>query len=149
MRIIYNRIIPPSGYKCVNILGVLFAREGAEIDDVTLSHEAIHTAQMREMAYILFYVWYVAEFLAKLCRYRSWHEAYRAVGFEREAYANEADAGYLDGREAFAWTGYVRVGDTSDDGAGAEIADDAVTVDDDGDIDGDTDGDNENKTAAI
>lgn len=147
MRIIYNRIIPPSGYKCVNILGVLFARDGAEIDDVTLSHEKIHTAQMREMAYVLFYVWYVAEFLAKLCYYRSWHVAYRAVGFEREAYANEADAGYLDGRAAFAWAGYARAGDTADGDAGtdAEIADGAVTVDDDGDIDDD----NENKTVEI
>lgn len=28
MRVIYNRLIPFKGYKCVNLFGVLFVREG-------------------------------------------------------------------------------------------------------------------------
>ena len=32
MKVIYNKVIPINGYKCVNLFGVLFVRED-EVDD--------------------------------------------------------------------------------------------------------------------
>lgn len=43
-----------------------------------------------------------------LLRYRSHRLAYRENPFEREAYANQSDLGYLDKRSLWSWTGYVR-----------------------------------------
>lgn len=53
MIIIRNKIIPFKGFKCINLFGVLFVRK--ECGDVTktdINHEAIHTAQMRELMYV-------------------------------------------------------------------------------------------------
>ena len=66
MKIIRNNIIPFSGYKAMNLFGVLFVRGNAKIDDITLNHEKIHTAQIKEMLYVFFYVWYAIEWLIRL-----------------------------------------------------------------------------------
>lgn len=43
MKVIYNRLIPFKGYKCVNLFGVLFVREGCTMTATDYNHEAIHT----------------------------------------------------------------------------------------------------------
>ena len=100
MKIIRNKYIPFQGYKAINLFGVLFVRGNAKIDDVTLNHEAIHTAQMREMLYIFFYLWYGIEWVVRLFMKGN---AYRNIRFEREAYNNEKNLSYLDNRKWFAW----------------------------------------------
>lgn len=103
MKIVYNNIIPFRGFKAINILGVMFARKGARVSDVLVNHERIHTAQMREMLYVFFYVWYVLEWLVRLvCCFNS-HKAYRSISLEREAYGNERDGSYLRKRRHFCW----------------------------------------------
>jgi hypothetical protein len=104
MKIIRNNIIPFSGYKCINLLGILFVRGNARIDDITLNHEKIHTAQIKEMLYVFFYVWYIIEWLIRL----PFGNAYRNISFEREAYNNEKDLRYLDNRKRFAWIKYLK-----------------------------------------
>jgi hypothetical protein len=104
MRIIRNNIIPFSGYKAMNLFGVLFVRGNARIDDITLNHEKIHTAQIKEMLYVFFYVWYVIEWFIRLPK----GNAYRNISFEREAYNNEKDLRYLDNRKRFAWIKYLK-----------------------------------------
>lgn len=47
MTIVYNKVIPFKGFKCVNLFGVLFVREGCVMSDTDYNHEAIHTAQMK------------------------------------------------------------------------------------------------------
>ena len=47
-----------------------------------------HTAQMKEMLYIFFYLWYVVEWIIRLFMKGN---AYRNISFEREAYSNEDD----------------------------------------------------------
>ena len=69
--------------------------------DTDLNHEAIHTAQMRELLYVPFYVLYVLEWLCLLPRYPKRHEAYRHISFEREAYAHQAEPDYLKARPKF------------------------------------------------
>jgi len=92
MKIIRNNIIPFKGYKAINLFGVLFVRKNADIDELTINHEEIHTEQIKELWYVFFYLWYVVDWLIKLVIYRNFRDAYVNVVFEREAYANDEDA---------------------------------------------------------
>ncbi len=107
MKIIRNNIIPFKGFAAINLFGVLFIRGDTVITSRLVNHETIHTAQMREMLYVFFYLWYFAEWLVRLVQYRNSNKAYRAISFEREAYAGEGNALYLSRRKRFAWAGYL------------------------------------------
>lgn len=107
MKIIRNKYIPFSGYKCINLFGILFVKNNAKIDDVTINHEAIHTAQIRELLYIFFYMLYVIEWFARLIQFRNGYMAYRNTSFEREAYQNEGDLHYLKSRRFFNFLKYL------------------------------------------
>lgn len=108
-KIIYSSIIPPSGYKCINLFGVLFVKKGCTLDDDDLNHELIHTAQIKELWYIGFYIVYVALFLYQWAKrgFSQWSAAYRANAFEAEAFANQYDLTYLDNRKSMAWRNYL------------------------------------------
>lgn len=102
MKVIYNSLIPFKGFSAINLFGVIFARkEYKELSQRVLNHEAIHTAQMKELLYIGFYIWYLVEWLIKLCQYG--RKAYENISFEREAYAYQNDDTYLKRRKHFAW----------------------------------------------
>lgn len=101
MKVIYNNLIPFKGYKCINLFGVLFVRKGCTMSDVDYNHEAIHTAQMKEMLYVPFYVLYALEWLILLVKYRNAHMAYRNTSYEREAYSNQYNLEYLETRPMF------------------------------------------------
>lgn len=101
MKVIYNKVIPFKGFKCINLFGMLFVREGCTMRAEDYNHEAIHTAKMKELLYVSFYLLYVLEWLWHLARLRDTKAAYRAVSFEREAYAFQSDAGYLKTRKKF------------------------------------------------
>ena len=107
MKTVVNKFIPFKGYTAMNVFGILFCREDCRIDDRTLNHESIHTAQMKEMLYLPFYIWYCTEWLVKLFVYWDSHKAYRAIGFEREAYKYEDAPEYLDNRKHFEWFKYI------------------------------------------
>ena len=108
MKIIRNDIIPFKGFAAINLFGILFIRGDTVITSRLVNHEEIHTAQMKEMLYVFFYLWYVAEWLVRLVQCRSAMEAYRNISFEREEYSNEGNALYLSGRRRYAWTGYMK-----------------------------------------
>lgn len=106
MKIIYNKILPiGKRYYAINLFGVLFAK--GPCDSVTLNHEKIHTAQMKEMLYLFFYLWYVLEWLVRIFQYGSTFRAYRNISFEREAYANGSNLGYLKRRKHFSFLRYL------------------------------------------
>lgn len=105
MRIIVNDYLPTRGFVALNLFGLLLVRHGAVVDAVTIQHEEIHSRQMREMGYIFFYLWYVVEWLCKLPKYGK--QAYENISFEREAYNNEAIAGYPGNREPMAFIKYL------------------------------------------
>ncbi len=104
MRIIYNNIIPFKGFTAINLFGVIFARkEYKPLSEKTIMHEAIHTAQMRDLCYIWFYVIYLLEWLYRLPKqFRTGQSAYRNVSFEREAYKKQKCKTYLSYRKPFA-----------------------------------------------
>lgn len=108
MKIVVNNIIPFPGYKAINLFGVLFVRKNAKIDNITLNHEAIHTAQMKELLYIFFYLFYVIDWLIGLMAYVSFSKAYRDICFEKEAYQNEGNINYLKSRKPFAFIKYLK-----------------------------------------
>lgn len=127
--IIRNKHIPFKGFASLNILGVLFVREDAEMTAEALNHEAIHTRQQYEImvaSAILFlwvvntYSWlcymliifampivlYVLSWLVALVL-PPYDSAYMDSPFEREAYANQYYPNYLDSRPLFAWVKYI------------------------------------------
>ena len=108
--VVVNSILPLGHFTAMNLLGIVFYRRRAfgqttpkHLQEV-LNHEAIHTHQMRELAYIGFYLLYTAEFLWRLFQFKGrWMQAYRAIRFEQEAYTHQADRHYLSRRRLFAW----------------------------------------------
>ena len=108
MKIVRNDIIPFKGYKAINLFGILFVRGDAVISSTDINHEEIHTAQMKEMLYVFFYLWYGIEWLVRLIQHRNAHTAYRNISFEREAYMNQGNMGYLQGRGHYAWIKFIR-----------------------------------------
>lgn len=103
MKIIYNYKIPFRGFKAINLFGVIFARkEYGKLSDVDINHEAIHTAQMKELGYLPFYLIYGVEYLYDLAKYRNSHKTYRSISFEKEAYEHQDDLQYLTNRKHYA-----------------------------------------------
>ena len=106
MEIIYNNIIPFKGFKAINLFGFIFARK--KLNEVDINHERIHTAQMKELAYVGFYLLYLLEWLIRvLFIYPFSHKAYKLTSFEVEAYVNQEDTTYLKKRKHYAWTKYI------------------------------------------
>ena len=121
MKINRNKYIPLPGNKCIFLFGILFVKNNAKIDDVTINHESIHSRQFVELmalsavvliiiqwwliffAPFAFYVWYAIEWLVRLPK----GNAYRSISFEREAYTNENDMEYLSNRKHFAFMKYL------------------------------------------
>ena len=100
MKIIYNKTLPFSGFVAINIFGIIFARkEYKPLSEQTINHEKIHTAQIREMLYAFFYLFYGVEWFIKLFFYGK--NSYRNISFEREAYTQDQE--YLSKRKPFAW----------------------------------------------
>lgn len=103
MKVIFNKIIPFKGFKAVNLFGYLFIRDGVTVDYKLLLHESIHTAQMKELLYVPFYILYLLEWIKNLFAYRfNGRQAYRNISFEVEAYQHENEKDYLDTRKHFA-----------------------------------------------
>lgn len=104
MKVIYNNIIPFKGFIAINLFGVIFVRKKYKLSKTTLNHESIHTAQMKELGYILFYVLYFIEWIIRLICIISYnistnnkkdlYYAYRNISFEQEAYDNEDNLNY-------------------------------------------------------
>lgn len=104
MKVIYNNIIPFKGFVAINLFGTVFARKKCKpLSDRILRHEAIHTEQMRELGYIVFYIIYLLEWLFRLIK-QSWtgQKAYRNISFEKEAYKKQDRKTYLSYRKSFA-----------------------------------------------
>ena len=103
MIVINNTLLPFKGYKAINLFGIILFRKGNKLDRVIINHERIHTAQMLEMLFLLFYIWYLVEYLIRLLIYRNHRKAYRKISFEQEAYNHASNEQYLQGRKHYAW----------------------------------------------
>lgn len=104
IKIIYNSLIPFKGFAAINLCGVVLARkECRPLSLRTINHEAIHTAQMRELLYVGFYFLYLLEWLCRLPKqWRTGQSAYRNISFEQEAYRKQYCYTYLTYRKQWA-----------------------------------------------
>ena len=113
MKTIYNSILPVKGFSAINLFGVVLIRKKYKQYEKTasmvrlLNHEAIHTAQMRELGYILFYILYFLEWLFRLAT-PPMKTAYKDISFEREAKRNECNLNYLNVRKHYSALKYLR-----------------------------------------
>ena len=105
MKIVRTSILPFQGYSAINLLGILFVHPGVYLSNELMIHERIHSAQQREMLFIFFYLFYVAEWLVRLPMRGN---AYRNISFEREAYENQRNLDYLKNRRHYAWRKYLK-----------------------------------------
>lgn len=124
MKQIVNNIIPFKGFLAITFWPFIFTRKPlAEKDE---NHENIHGEQQKEMLIVgtvlalllfllgygwfsllalpVFFWWYIVEWLVRIFINGN---AYRNISFEREAYANERNMGYIKTRKPFAWLGYI------------------------------------------
>lgn len=104
MKVIRNTLIPlGKGFGAINLFGVLFAKKDMRLTPEVINHERIHTAQMRELLYIPFYILYVIEWVIRLIQFRGKiYKSYYNISFEKEAYSNGDDLRYLGRRRRFA-----------------------------------------------
>lgn len=103
MLIIRNNILPVGRrYGAINLFGVLFVKYDMILTPEVINHEKIHTAQMRELFYLPFYIAYVLEWIYHLLIFRNPYMAYCKISFEREAYVHGSDLNYLSSRKRFA-----------------------------------------------
>lgn len=74
---------------------------------ILINHERIHIIQALELLIIPFYLFYLSEFLIRFIQFGNFTRAYLNISFEREAYENEHNLKYLQGRKAFSVIKYV------------------------------------------
>lgn len=108
MFLVVSKYLLPKGFNGLTVFPFVFLREhrlGSNV--VLLNHERIHLRQQLEMLVVPFFVWYALEFLWRWMQTGNRHTAYHAIGFEREAYANEKDPDYLKARSFWGFWKYV------------------------------------------
>ncbi len=99
MFLLVSKYLIPKGFGGITIFPFVILRTRHHAEDPRyVNHEKIHIRQQLELLVLPFFVWYFAEFLIRLARYKNRREAYRNISFEREAYANEKDLSYLKKR---------------------------------------------------
>ena len=98
----------PKGYRGMTLFPFVFLADAADKKDaVFVNHERIHLRQQLELLIVFFYVWYFVEYVLRLLQLKDHKKAYRSISFEKEAYENEKDLGYLKGRSFWRFLRYV------------------------------------------
>ena len=72
-----------------------------------LNHERIHLRQQVELGLVVFYGWYLLEYLYRWYQYKDQYLAYRNISFEREAFANDRNLTYLEKRKWYSFWKYI------------------------------------------
>lgn len=90
--------------KMITLPWGIYAAPKARVSEDDMTHEFIHLKQWKELWYIGFALWYIAEWLIRLPK----GNAYRNISFEREAYANQDNLSYLKSRKGFDFIKYIK-----------------------------------------
>lgn len=97
--ILISKYIVPKGYAGITLFPFVFVKNAhLKLNKVFVNHERIHLKQQLELLILPFFIWYGLEFLRGYLHYKNWHQAYRNISFEREAYQNECNLEYLKKR---------------------------------------------------
>jgi hypothetical protein len=87
---------------------ILLANPNDRTNPRLMNHERIHLRQQAELLVFPFYPLYLAHYFLNLARLGQHDPAYRQICFEREAYAHDADLGYLAKRKTWAFWGHLK-----------------------------------------
>ena len=115
MKVIYNSIIPFSGYAYINLFGCIFTRKKTlKLSEKVINHESIHSLQGKYLLWIFFYLIYFIEWIVKIpislfykTKRGKLNYAYRSISFEQVAYYNENNLDYLRTANPYEWIKYV------------------------------------------
>lgn len=110
MKVIQNKLsnlILARGFAAVTVWPFIFVRTDVAVNRQLLTHEHIHGLQQLEMLWLPFFLWYLVEWLVRLCQDR--RTAYRMISFEQEAYRNDWNTNYLPERKPFSWYKYLKL----------------------------------------
>lgn len=106
--VIVFKYLVPKGYIGITIFPfILLKSADLKSDSKLVNHERIHLRQQLELLVVIFYAWYLIEFLLRIAYFRNWKKAYQSLSFEREAYTNEKDLDYLKSRPWFNYLSYM------------------------------------------
>nr|WP_299073120.1 hypothetical protein [uncultured Allomuricauda sp.] len=95
-------------YVGLSLWPFIFLKEGSlKKDEVLINHERIHLKQQQELLIVPFYILYILEWILRTILYLNSYRAYQNISFEREAYANENNMGYLSHRKTFGFLDYL------------------------------------------
>tara|TARA_Y100001973_G_C5150480_1_gene307830 strand:+ start:264 stop:611 length:348 start_codon:yes stop_codon:yes gene_type:complete len=86
-------------------LGPVVLSRGVMSED-TRRHEAIHWEQYKELLIVGFLILYLFFWVKNLLSGFNGKGAYMNIPFEKEAYENHSDRGYLVHRKRYSWWGY-------------------------------------------
>jgi hypothetical protein len=92
-------LFAPIKIRAITLFPFIVTGSHTKMDEVLLNHERIHLRQQIELLVIPFYIWYLTEGVIR---------GYRNISFEREAFSNEKDAGYLQKRKPYSFFRYIR-----------------------------------------
>lgn len=87
---------------------ILIKKAAYKNDLVLVNHEKIHHRQQLELLILPFYIFYLLHYFFNLIKYKSHHQAYLNIAFEREAFAQEHDRTYLKHRKIFEWVKWLK-----------------------------------------
>ncbi|AOW09391.1 hypothetical protein EM308_07670 [Flavobacterium gilvum] len=108
MFVIVVKFLIPKGYRGLTVFPFVFIKYSFDSQNETLiNHEKIHLRQQLELLILPFFIWYIVEYAVRLLQYKNTNLAYRNICFEREAYANERNLGYLKKRPFFRFLSYL------------------------------------------
>ena len=106
--ILVSKYMVPKGYIGISLFPFVFVKDAAIKNDKRfVNHEKIHLRQQLELLVLPFFVWYVVEFIIRYVQYKKWSLAYRAISFEREAYAQDSCFDYLENRTFWSFMRYL------------------------------------------
>lgn len=106
--VLISRFLVPKGYNGLTVFPFIFLKfKTLKHNRVLINHEKIHLRQQLEMFIIPFFVFYTIEFLLRFIAYKNWHDAYKNISFEREAYVNECNLDYLKNRLLWHFIKYI------------------------------------------
>jgi len=107
MIVIVFKYLIPKGFRGFTFFPfVVLSDKKDKSHNILLNHERIHLRQQLELLIVVFFVWYILEFLIGLAKYKNRREAYYSISFEREAYSNEKDLHYLKQRSFWSFLKY-------------------------------------------
>lgn len=81
----------------------IFKLSGTNVDEVKYNHAHIHWKQQMEMLIVLYYIWYILEFIAKTVKFCDLKKAFKNISFEQEAFYGENNLAYPRIRKHYAW----------------------------------------------